>query len=72
MIKLEIPRRDDSNLNIVDQLTELALAHQVKVNKQLKNAVLTDGGSRYEGLEKILQYISEIEQEMHQWWYCAC
>ena len=72
MIKLEIPRRDESNLNIVDKLTDLALAHQVKVNRSIKKAVLTDGGARYEGPEKILEYLLETEQEIHQWWYCAC
>lgn len=72
MIKLEIPRKDESNLSIVDKITELALAHQVKVNRSLKHAVLTDGSVRFEGSEKILQYITETEQEIHQWWYCAC
>lgn len=72
MIKLEIPRQGDPYLGILDKLTDLALAHQVKVSRRLKEAVLTDGGARFEGNEAILKYLQETEQELHQWWYCAC
>ena len=72
MIKLEIPRNDASNMSIVDRITDLALSHQVGINKKLKNAILTDGENRYEGKEKIDQYLFETEQELKQWWYCAC
>jgi hypothetical protein len=72
MIKLEIPRRDEANLSIVDKLTELALAHQVSINRKLKKAVLTDGSTQVEGKIDIETYLNELELELHQWWYCAC
>jgi len=72
MIQLEIPKKDEVNLTLVDKLTELALAHQVRLNKQLKEAVLIDGGNQYNGLAAINQYIEETKEELHQWWYCAC
>lgn len=72
MIQLEIPKRDEANLTLVDKLTELALAHQVRINKQIKEAILTDGSNQYKGMEAIHQYIEETKEELHQWWYCAC
>ena len=72
MIKLEIPRKDDANMALVDKLTELALAHQVGVNSNLKKPLLTDGGTYFEGKEKIEQYLIETEQELKQWYYCSC
>lgn len=72
MIKLEIPRRDEVHLAIVDKLTNLALAHQVRVNSSLDKAVLTDGGVHLRGTEKITAYLVETEEELHAWWYCAC
>ena len=72
MIKLEIPRRDEVHLAIVDKLTNLALAHQVRVNSSLNQAVLTDGAVHFEGAEKITDYLAETEEELHTWWYCAC
>ena len=72
MIKLEIPRKDEIHLAMVDKLTDLALAHQVRVNPTLKLALLTDGKARFEGSENIYAYLSETEEELHRWWYCAC
>lgn len=72
MIKLEIPRKDESNLDLVDKLTELALAHSVRLNRNLKEAILTDGGARFVGIGKIKDYLQETEEELKKWWYCAC
>ncbi|MEL6834725.1 MAG: hypothetical protein AAFP77_17140 [Bacteroidota bacterium] len=72
MIKLEIPRRDEVHLAIVDTLTNLALAHQVRVDSSLKEPLLTDGGAKFKGAEKIKAYLAETEEELHAWWYCAC
>ncbi|MEM6772247.1 MAG: hypothetical protein AAF597_16855 [Bacteroidota bacterium] len=72
MIKLEIPRKDEVHLAIVDKLTNLALAHQVRVNPLLKLPLLTDGKARFEGPDSIEAYLNETEEELHAWWYCAC
>lgn len=72
MVKLVIPRKDESNLVLVDQLTELALSHQIGVNPNLKTAVLTDGNTRTEGSKDIKAYLAEMKQELQQWWYCSC
>ncbi|WP_367389631.1 hypothetical protein [Lewinella sp. LCG006] len=72
MIKLEIPRKDEPNMDLVDKLTELALAHSVRLNRKLKEAILTDGSVRLEGLKKINEYLLETEEELSKWWYCAC
>jgi hypothetical protein len=72
MIKLEIPRKDEPNMDLVDKLTELALAHSVQLNRSLKEAILTDGGARFVGLTKIKEYLLETEEELSKWWYCAC
>lgn len=72
MIKLEIPRKDESNLDLVDKLTELALAHSIQLNRSIKEAILTDGGDRIVGIGKIKEYLQEMEAELQKWWYCAC
>jgi hypothetical protein len=72
MIKLEIPRKDESNLDLVDKLTELALAHSIQINRSIKEAILTDGGDRVVGIGKIKEYLLEMEAELQKWWYCAC
>lgn len=72
MIKLEIPREDEPHLDLVDKLTELAIAHQVKTSSSLKKAILLDGTTRFEGLDKIAAYLEETKQELQKWWYCAC
>ncbi|MEM1215714.1 MAG: hypothetical protein AAGJ82_08520 [Bacteroidota bacterium] len=72
MIKLEIPRKDEPHLALLDKLTALALQHQIRVNRRLRKAVLTDGSKRVEGVADITQYLTETEEELHQWWYCAC
>lgn len=72
MIQLEIPRKDEVHLAMVDKLTNLALAHQVRVNPSLKFPLLTDGKARFEGSDKINDYLTETEEELHGWWYCAC
>ncbi|MEZ4985147.1 MAG: hypothetical protein R2795_08955 [Saprospiraceae bacterium] len=72
MIKLEIPRKDELHLSLVDKLTELALAHQVRINKSLKEAVLSDGDTVMSGTSAIQHYLEELKQELHSWWYCAC
>lgn len=72
MIKLEIPHKDDTNMALVDKLTELALAHQVGVNPKLKKPLLTDGATHFEGKEAIEKYLIETEHELKQWHYCTC
>ena len=72
MIRLEIPRRDEVHLAIVDKLTELAVAHQVRVNPTLKLPLLIDGKARFEGEDRIDAYLNETAEELHRWWYCAC
>ncbi len=72
MIKLEIPRRDEVHLAIVDTLTNLALAHQVRVNSSLREPILTDVAVHFKCAEKIKAYLAETEEELHTWWYCAC
>ncbi|RME92168.1 MAG: hypothetical protein D6772_17235 [Bacteroidetes bacterium] len=72
MIKLQIPRKEEPFLSLVDVLTELALAHQVQTVRRLPQPVLTDGSHRVEGIEAIKKYLEEMREELQHWWYCAC
>jgi hypothetical protein len=72
MIKLQIPRKEEPFLSLVDVLTDLALAHQVQLVRRLSKPVLTDGSVRIEGLAAIKKYLEETKEELQHWWYCAC
>lgn len=72
MIVLKIPAKEAKFLPIVDRLKSLSLAFRQEENAEVKEITLEDGKSVVEGVQKIEQYLDQLQGELHQWYYCSC
>ncbi len=59
-------------LEVEEKLKDLSLAYKKEELAVATQPILLEGGNRIEGKEAILEYLKEIEGELHQWYYGSC
>lgn len=57
---------------ILDRIHELTLAIQLVELSDEGDPALVDGSKKYLGLDKMNNYLNQLDNEKEQWYYCNC
>lgn len=65
-------KRTDAITTIVERLKQLSLAYTEIHDETADGPLLKDGKKVYCGIDKMNEYIDQLDREKEQWYYCDC
>lgn len=72
MITIHYQTTDQRLSRIEEKLKSLALAYKTQQDAEVQEPTLKDGLETVKGDEAIETYLEQLEEELGQWYYCAC
>ncbi|MEM8524050.1 MAG: hypothetical protein AAGG68_05385 [Bacteroidota bacterium] len=57
---------------VEERLQNLALAYQKDESENLDEPIALHDDKEYVGKEAVMNKLTNLEEEMKSWWYCAC
>lgn len=72
MVIIETPSITNTVENWKDQLLEMSVGHEIKIQTNLEIPQLTHNNEFYQGKEEIDIYIKKLQEFMSGWCRCAC
>ncbi len=72
MLTLKYAKEDRAIASIKEQFQRLVLAYRVEEIETLEKPELADGEKVVQGIPAIQDYLSDLEGELHSWYYCNC
>ncbi|MDF1698626.1 MAG: hypothetical protein P1U56_22430 [Saprospiraceae bacterium] len=71
-MKLRYSSRSKEVEEIEARLKQMTLAYSLDFNPDLLEPSFVDGSKEYLGVDKMNEYLDQLDREKEQWYYCSC